>query len=392
MAEPDFDEDWEEWDGKTPFYVHMLAGSFAGVAEHLVVFPLDTVKTRLQTRSSLVGLGPGGGEQQRAAMRRWMRGLAHAPHTIFRGVSASLAGCLPAHAAYFSIYESAKLRLGAADPGEHTPVAAAAAGVMASMAHDAIMTPLDVCKQRLQLGFHSGLRDCFSSVVAEEGVGALFRSLPTTMIMNLPYAAVMVATNESMKTLLNPSGENNTGAFLASGGAAGGAAALLTTPLDVAKTRLQTQGCLMAPPSSSAAAAAAAAATTTSSATSATTAAGSRLGARPQRGGNPTAGGIFPSFLSPGGGGAGGRGAPSLAAAASSSASTAVAEGCPSCGSVGGPYYRGLLDACKRIYAEEGLAAFSRGAKMRVLSHAPAVAISWTTYETVKRALLGNDA
>ena len=51
------------------------------------------------------------------------------------------------------------------------------------------------------------------------------------------------------------------------------------------------------------------------------------------------------------------------------------------------PYYRGLFDAVKRIYAEEGMAAFGRGLQYRVMSHAPAVAISWTTYESIKRLL-----
>ena len=110
------------------------------------------------------------------------------------------------------------------------------AGALASFAHDAIMTPLDVCKQRMQLGLHTGgLVDCIREVARVEGPGALYRSLPTTLIMNLPYGAVMVATNESMKTLLNPSGEHNTGALLVSGGVAGATAAAATNPLDVAK-------------------------------------------------------------------------------------------------------------------------------------------------------------
>ncbi len=37
----------DEWDGKMPFYHHMLAGSFAGVAEHLCMYPVDTFKVRV---------------------------------------------------------------------------------------------------------------------------------------------------------------------------------------------------------------------------------------------------------------------------------------------------------------------------------------------------------
>jgi solute carrier family 25 iron transporter 28/37 len=135
-----------------------------------------------------------------------LREFRKTPLRMFRGVSASLSGCLPAHAAYFSIYEAGKEHLGANRPGHH-PFAAGLAGAMASVAHDCIMTPLDVMKQRMQLGYHTGLVDCARTVVGEEGACALIRSVPTTLVMNIPYAAVMVASNESMKQVLNPSGE-----------------------------------------------------------------------------------------------------------------------------------------------------------------------------------------
>ena len=45
-------------------------------------------------------------------------------------------------------------------PG-HTPLAAGASGMIATVAHDAIMTPMDVMKQRLQLGYYKGMGDCF---------------------------------------------------------------------------------------------------------------------------------------------------------------------------------------------------------------------------------------
>ena len=42
---PIFDEDWEEWDAsKGSFTHHMIAGSCAGVMEHIGMFPLDTYK------------------------------------------------------------------------------------------------------------------------------------------------------------------------------------------------------------------------------------------------------------------------------------------------------------------------------------------------------------
>ena len=38
--------EWEERKDSVPMHMHMLAGSCAGVAEHLMMFPIDTYKVR----------------------------------------------------------------------------------------------------------------------------------------------------------------------------------------------------------------------------------------------------------------------------------------------------------------------------------------------------------
>lgn len=49
QQEPDeLNEDWEEWDGRSPFWAHCAAGSLAGVVEHGAIYPLDTVRTHIQ--------------------------------------------------------------------------------------------------------------------------------------------------------------------------------------------------------------------------------------------------------------------------------------------------------------------------------------------------------
>jgi solute carrier family 25 (mitochondrial iron transporter), member 28/37 len=48
---------------------------------------------------------------------------------------------------------------------------------------------------------------------------------------------------------------------------------------------------------------------------------------------------------------------------------------------------RNWKQAALRIYTNEGAAGFFRGMLPRLLSHTPAVAISWTTYETAKKYL-----
>ncbi|KAG6966862.1 hypothetical protein JG688_00006555 [Phytophthora aleatoria] len=244
------DEDWEEWTPeKGSFVNHMLAGSAAGVAEHVSIFPIDTVKTHMQCQHC-----PVNGKPIKLTATQTARKLVAEEGTfrLFRGVSTMLGASLPAHAVYFSVFEAAKKALGA-DTNTITPMASGSAGVIATVCHDLIMTPMDVVKQRLQLGYYNGVADCFKTVVItlqdpvmkHEGLRALYISFPTTLLMNLPYSMIMVSANETFKKILNPSGEMNVSAYIASGAAAGALAGALTNPLDVAKTRLQTQSMMM---------------------------------------------------------------------------------------------------------------------------------------------------
>ena len=59
-------------------------------------------------------------------------------------------------------------RFGVNKPGHH-PAGAAVAGAAATVFHDAIMTPMDVVKQRLQLGYHKGMLDCVMTIRRTEG-------------------------------------------------------------------------------------------------------------------------------------------------------------------------------------------------------------------------------
>lgn len=104
------------------------------------------------------------------------------------------------------------------------------------------MTPFDVVKQRLQIGEYNGrLSKAIYQIFKVEGCGTLFRSYPTTLILGVPYSAIMLPINEWLKKTMNPTGKLNPLVFFLSGGIAGSVAAAMTCPLDVVKTRLQTQ-------------------------------------------------------------------------------------------------------------------------------------------------------
>ena len=50
--------------------------------------------------------------------------------------------------------------------------------------------------------------------------------------------------------------------------------------------------------------------------------------------------------------------------------------------------YTGLLQAARTLWVEEGARSFLRGLPARMMIHGPSVAICWTTYESVKHVLV----
>ena len=101
-----------------------------------------------------------------------------------------------------------------------------------------------VVKQRMQI-HRSEFRSVFTCahvVYRNEGLAAFYVSYPTTLTMTIPFTAVQFTVYEHLKRLLNPSGSYSPLTHIIAGGLAGGVAAGVTTPLDVAKTILQTRG------------------------------------------------------------------------------------------------------------------------------------------------------
>ncbi|KAH7624542.1 hypothetical protein Ndes2526B_g00743 [Nannochloris sp. 'desiccata'] len=225
------------YDGLT-FYGHMVAGAMAGMGEHLAMYPVDTVKTRMQALAHP-------GQQLHTSLVRAMSGVLRREGVpgFYRGATAMAIGAGPSHALYFAAYEAAKDIYGGSEPGHH-PLATAAAGATATIVNDGCMTPWDVIKQRMQVS-HSPFRSlghCIAETWRQGGLSAFYKSYWTTLMMNIPYTAIHFATYESSKTYFGNGYDETLGMQLGAGGIAGGLAAAATTPMDVVKTRLQLEG------------------------------------------------------------------------------------------------------------------------------------------------------
>ena len=102
--------------------------------------------------------------------------------------------------------------------------------------------PFVVMKQRLQLCKNLTPAQCFKDIVKEEGIKGLYRSYPITVMMNIPFASCVICCNENLKTMVRPWERDHPYAwYILLAGISGGVAGVVTNPLDVVKTRLQTQ-------------------------------------------------------------------------------------------------------------------------------------------------------
>ncbi|KAF2835926.1 mitochondrial carrier [Patellaria atrata CBS 101060] len=220
---------------------NMLAGAFAGIAEHSVMYPIDLLKTRLQVINPSPTAVYSGVSNAIMTISR-VEGI----RTLWRGLSSVVVGAGPAHAVYFASYETVKQAMGGNTGGkhEHHPLAAAVSGAAATITSDALMNPFDVIKQRMQLhgSTYTSIAHCARSVFRNEGVTAFYVSYPTTLTMTVPFTALQFMAYESLSKVMNPTGAFDPTTHCTAGGVAGGLAAGLTTPLDVIKTLLQTRG------------------------------------------------------------------------------------------------------------------------------------------------------
>ncbi|CAK1354359.1 putative mitochondrial carrier protein PET8 [Cercospora beticola] len=226
-----------------------IAGAFAAFSVDLVVYPLDTIKTRLQS-PDYARLYQNNGKLYRG---------------VYQGVGSVIIATLPSSGAFFTTYEGIKSILTTANQrgngngegsGTYVPAALvhAAASGTAELVSCAILTPAEVIKQNAQMVDNS--RTDRPRVNATLQTIKRFRSNPLALWRgytalagrNLPFTAMQFPMFEKIKEQIRRYRDERgirthtlfeSGMITAvSAGAGGSIAAVITTPVDVVKTRL----------------------------------------------------------------------------------------------------------------------------------------------------------
>ncbi|KAK9271683.1 hypothetical protein L1049_002046 [Liquidambar formosana] len=188
-----------------------IAGGTAGVVVETALYPIDTIKTRLQSAR-------GGGKIM-------LDGL-------YSGLAGNLAGVLPASAIFVGVYEPTKQKLLKLFPENLSAVAHLTAGALGGFAASLVRVPTEA-------------PDAVRLIVSKEGFKGLYAGYGSFLLRDLPFDAIQFCLYEQLrigyklaaKRELNDPENAIIGAF--AGSALTGA---ITTPLDVIKTRLMVQG------------------------------------------------------------------------------------------------------------------------------------------------------
>ena len=129
-------------------------------------------------------------------------------------------------------------------------------GFLADLAASPLYVPSEVLKTRLQLQgrynnpfFNSGYNyksttHALRTIVREEGVAEMFSGYKATLFRDLPFSALQFAFYEQEQKMAKSwVGGKDIGLPLEilTGASAGGLAGIMTCPMDVVKTRIQTQ-------------------------------------------------------------------------------------------------------------------------------------------------------
>lgn len=231
--------DYEALPSSAPLHHQLLAGAFAGIMEHSVLFPIDAIKTRVQSTAGAKLYPANGGLLAQISRISTMEGSL----ALWKGVQSVILGAGPAHAVYFATYEYTKEKLiSPEDLQTIQPLKTAMSGAAATIAADALMNPFDTIKQRIQLKTDSSVWQISKNIFKNEGIAGFYVSYPTTLTMNIPFAAFNFMVYDTTTKLLNPSNNYNPFVHCISGGISGALGAALTTPLDCIKTVLQVRG------------------------------------------------------------------------------------------------------------------------------------------------------
>ena len=254
-------------------YSNALGSATAGIISRLLTHPLDTAKARIQVPNSQYN-------GVKDVLRKTYRSEGLLP--LYRGFGAIVVGGTPGTMTYLCTYEWIKTRLTQSHTNTTTIPEFAihfGAGMIAEAIACIIYVPVDVIKERLQVQIiqneirsnqYNGSFDALKKIIHTEGLAGIYKGYGATLASFGPFSAFYFLFYEQLKDHSqrysiyfdwsngsvkyneqyrnkkdydNDQTDNNLPfpMVVLSSAIAGAAASWITSPLDMAKLRLQIQ-------------------------------------------------------------------------------------------------------------------------------------------------------
>ncbi|CAM9533788.1 unnamed protein product [Phaeothamnion confervicola] len=228
-------------------WVRPLCGASAAITAEVVTLPVDIFKIRFQLAN---------GRAARPAVSLICRDVyrSHGLYGFWFGLQPALLRQITIQSTKMAMYDPLKARIVAAAPGPqgqttqlwHLMLAGGTAGAMGGL----LGNPADLVKTRMQAGLsgphYANVGDAFAHIVRSEGVAALWRgAVPMVQRSFLVNMAELAVYDKQTKSTIRESELLPEGLATTAGASAvaGFATACVSTPVDLAKTRLMTDGC-----------------------------------------------------------------------------------------------------------------------------------------------------
>jgi solute carrier family 25 S-adenosylmethionine transporter 26 len=155
----------------------------------------------------------------------------------FAGLLSSLASSFPSAATFWTTYSFSKDYLdkaGVEVPALKHSLAAACGSITTAY----VRTPFEVVKSQTQMGKHVSSIAAPMNILRAQGVSGLFVGVTSMIARDIPFDIIQFIIYEYLKQTDYTGEQLPMYRHLINGAVAGGTAAFLTTPIDVAKTRM----------------------------------------------------------------------------------------------------------------------------------------------------------
>ncbi|MBA0563614.1 hypothetical protein Golob_008586 [Gossypium lobatum] len=182
----------------------LFAGGVAGAVAQCAIYPMDLVKTRLQTCASEGGKPPKLGKLTKDI---WVQ---EGPRAFYKGLVPSLLGIIPYAGIDLTVYETLKdfSRSYILQDSEPGPLVQLGCGTISGALGATCVYPLQVIRTRMQAQrttsgvAYNGMSDVFWKTFRNEGYRGFYKGLFPNLLKVVPAASITYLVYEAMKKSL----------------------------------------------------------------------------------------------------------------------------------------------------------------------------------------------